>query len=116
MPPTLTQMQQGVFPYYRKSFAPGTAPANNAGTTNAICAYGQPSPIIPFNPPMPTAPTVTTFNPSAANSNWRDTTTSSDLTAASPVIGTNGFLLGASTAPGALTDQSCIHWTADAGL
>ena len=61
--------------YYVKTFDDQTAPAQNAGTTNAAGARAtvtaQP---IQFNWCLPetmrATPTVTTYNPSAANANW----------------------------------------------
>ena len=61
--------------YYAKTFAQGTAPAQNAGSTNAIvvraATTGQPISAqwkLPVT--MRAAPTLTTFNTIAANANW----------------------------------------------
>ena len=72
---------QACYRYYAKTFAYQTAPAQNAGTTNAAEARatvtGQP---IQFNwclsGTMRGSPTVTTYNPSAANANWSANPTS----------------------------------------
>jgi hypothetical protein len=61
--------------YYAKTFEQGTAPAQNATTTNAIACRasvtGQPITgqwKLPVS--MRSQPTVTTFNPTALNANW----------------------------------------------
>ena len=61
--------------YYAKTFLQGTAPAQNAGSANAINvrATVNSQPIsaqwkLPVT--MRATPTLTTFNPSAANANW----------------------------------------------
>ncbi len=108
--------------FFRSSFPDGTAPAQNAGVAGASCANGaNPSIALTFSPPMMKAGTVTTFNPSAANANWRDTTAGSDLTVVVPTGGaagtastTSAFIGSSSAATG--TDTSCIHYTIDGGL
>lgn len=64
--------------FYWKSFAMATAPAQSAGTTNAITTRsrngtgaGGVGTIVAFPGRMFAAPSVTTYNPSAANANWR---------------------------------------------
>jgi hypothetical protein len=108
--------------YYRKSFPQGTKPAQNAGTAGAACvtnpiANGQPSIALSF-PPMWGSPTVTTYNPSAANANWRDTTASSDVAVSVPATATSagGVLLATGAAIATLGDLACLHYTLDAGL
>jgi hypothetical protein len=73
--------------YYAKTFLQETAPAQNAGTTNAIFSRatvaGQPITAhwkLPVT--MRAAPTLTTFNPSAANANWA-------ANPSSPVVASN---------------------------
>jgi hypothetical protein len=72
--------------YFQTSFPIGTAPAQNAGGTGAIY-FESPAGSAPascqvvFPVQMRTTPsTFTTFNPSAANANWRNITASSDIT------------------------------------
>jgi hypothetical protein len=66
-------------------------------------------------------PTITTYNPSAANANWRDTTAAADVTVNVPSSGAGastavGALIGASGTSATAGNVSCIHWTQDAGL
>jgi hypothetical protein len=61
---------------YRKTFPPGIAPAQNAGMAGALCdlapATGSLASVYwKLDPPMVATPRVTTYNPSAANANWR---------------------------------------------
>ena len=121
-PPTYAQMLVNAQRFYRTSFPVGTAPVQNAGVAGASCVNGaNPSIFIPLNPPMNAGGTLTTYNPSAANANWRDTTAGSDLTAVVPTgasagaPSTSGAFIGSSTAT-AGTDISCIQWAIDAGL
>lgn len=109
---------------FRTSFPYGTAPAQNAGLAGAITtrnpiAAGDPSAYVPFNPPMMSAPTVTTYNPSAANANWRDITAGSDVTVtvdAPATKGPGGVVIGTSGTVATLGDYLGIHYAADAGL
>lgn len=69
--------------HYCKTFPYATAPAQNAGIANAIssqdlnaagsAAYG-PTVFWQFPVQMRVTPTITTYNPSAANANWREPT------------------------------------------
>lgn len=110
--------------YYRKSFPAGTAPAQSAGVTGAICvknpiALGDPSVYVAFAPQMMAAPTIVTFNPSAANANWRDVTAASDATVSvdpATAKGPSGVLLATSGAITTLGDVLAIHYTAQAEL
>jgi hypothetical protein len=71
--------------YYAKTFPYATAPAQNAGATNSL-AQRPPagnyavSVRWTFPVPMRTTPTVVTYNPSAANANFRDSTAATDVT------------------------------------
>lgn len=115
--------------YYEKSFDVGTAPAQNAGLTNAIRLgqlragtsvnehCGQP---ISYQRvkryDSNAAPTVTTFNPSAANAQIRNVTDSADG-ANTTVVQNNkhGFSISYDTsAAGARGEQYAIHYTCDA--
>lgn len=110
--------------YYRKSFPAGTAPAQSAGVTGAICvknpiALGDPSVYVAFAPQMMAAPTIVTFNPSAANANWRDTTAAADVTVSvdpATAKGPSGVLLATSGTVTTLGDVLAIHYTAQAEL
>ncbi len=109
--------------YYRKSFVAGTAPAQNAGVSGATVsvqaiagAVAQQFKAITFSPPMWKAPTVTLYNPSAANAQIRNTTTNADWTAsAAASITTNGMTINGTGAAGsAAGDNGAVHYTANA--
>jgi len=107
--------------YYTKSFLAGTVPAQNAGTAGAFCvqnttAGGTPSFLWTFPQQMRLAPTITTYNPSAANANWRDITTGTDVAVSvnsDGLLSTNSVLIS-TAAPVAGIDTLCIHATASA--
>jgi len=111
-----------VYRYYAKTFPIGTVPAQNAGTSGAICAtYSQmallPVPGVEWTYPtqMRAVPSITLYNPSAANANWRDTTAGADVTATSNPDGLQNTLqnlIGAATAPA--SDNLCIQAVANA--
>lgn len=113
---------------YQKTFLTGTAPAQNvASVVNAITvknpiALGDPSVYWQLDPPMTTmvnsTPTVTTYNPSAGNANWRDITAGADATVSvdpATTKGPNGVLIATSGTVTTLGDVLAIHATADAG-
>lgn len=110
--------------FYQKTFQPGTAPAQSAGVTGAITvknpiALGDPSEWWQFVPKMAGTPTITTYNPSAANANWRDITAGADSTVSvdpSTTIGASGVLIATSGTVTTLGDVLAIHATANAGL
>lgn len=110
--------------YYRKSFPPGTAPAQSAGVAGAICvknpiALGDPSTYVAFSPTMMATPSITTFNPSAANANWRDVTAASDVTVSvdpASALGPGGVLFATSGTITTLGDVLAIHYTAQSEL
>lgn len=110
--------------HFQTSFPYGTAPAQSGGVAGAITvknpiALGDPSAYIEFEPPMRVAPTITTYNPSAGNANWRDVTAAADATVSvDPVtsIGPSGVLLATSGTITSLGDILCIHHSADAGI
>ena len=70
--------------YYWKSFPYATAPAQNAGTAGAIvyraaiAGIANHSRQVTFPVLMRAAPTVITYNPAAANANWRNLNTAAD--------------------------------------
>lgn len=110
--------------YLRKSFPVGTAVAQSAGVTGAVTvknpiALGDPSIWVPFEVPMASSPTIVTYNPSAANANWRDITASADVTVSVDPASTKsaqGVLLATSGTVTTLGDVLGIHYTADARL
>jgi hypothetical protein len=112
---------------YFKTFPPGVAPAQSAGVAGALCtknpiANGDPSLFWQWPTPMIgiVAPTVTTYNPSAANANWRNVTAGADATVskdpASALSESTGVLLATSGTVASLGDILCIHAVADAAL
>lgn len=109
---------------YQKTFPSGTVPAQSAGVAGAITvknpiAAGEPSYWWQFTQQMAKTPAITTYNPSVANANWRDITTSSDITVSvdpATTIGTNGVLLATSVTVATLGDILSIHAVADARI
>lgn len=112
--------------YYFKSFQYATAPAQNAGIAGCIrFMAGKAGATTEFTLTrypvhMRTTPTVTTYNPSAANAQVRDSTAAADCssTTVTATIGTEDAVGihctgNASTAVGNLLD---VHITADAEL
>jgi hypothetical protein len=107
--------------YFTMSFSQGTAPAQNAGTTNAITGQGQAASApayayAPFKTTMRATPTITTYNPSAANANWRNTTAGSDINVAVSNTGDSGTFIGSNTQVLAQYAICAIHYTASAEL
>lgn len=110
--------------FYQKTFPDGTAPAQNAGVTGAITvknpiALGDPSEWLQFIPKMRATPTITTYNPSATNANWRDITAAADATVSvdpSTTIGQSGVLIATTGTVTTLGDVLAIHVVADARL
>jgi hypothetical protein len=114
--------------FYQKTFGVEAAPAQNAGAgtgelTSALWKAGAAveAAIIPwrFTPEMRAAPTVTTFNPSAANAEARQTGgTASDLTAtaAGSTTATQTVITATGVGTGVAGDRTAVHATADAEL
>jgi hypothetical protein len=105
--------------YYEKSFPVGTAVAQNSGVTtncvgflsSAAASFGN---SVQFRARKRASPTVTTYNPSASNASWRDTTNSADRTFVGGAANDNSFFCyGSSGASGA---DNRIHWTASARM
>ena len=69
---------------------------------------------VEFDNNMRAAPTITTYNPSAANANWRDTTNGADRTVTVSDQSESGFVL--TGAAGAAAASNYIHWQASADL
>ena len=116
---------------YWKTFPPGTVPAQNAGLGGAACVIAPVANSVVslnFRPPAPMwrtlgdmfypTPTVTTYNPSAANANWRDVTGSADIAATvdpSTAIGPTGVEV-TSASEATLGHNLCIHAVLDGSL
>lgn len=112
--------------YYYKSFPNTTAPVQNVGSTTGAAAYRaggtggsvSESQVVQFPNPMAATPTMTYYNPSAANSNWRNVTGSSDSgTSSTGMASTRGCTISDSGAVGvSIGNLLAIHFTADARL
>jgi hypothetical protein len=112
--------------FYEKSFAAGTAPAQNVGTNTAESTFRavatgaaiNGSPQIRFRIRKRATPNVTIYNPAAANAQVRDETAGADC--ASSAIGrqsVNGFDVGCTGAAGtAVGNVLGIHWIASSRL
>lgn len=112
--------------YYEKSFPQATAPAQNVGSSAGSHLFPQvvaasttmAVPGVRFSVTKRTSPTITFFNPLAANAQIRNTTSNTDFTATT--INTSndtGFgLTGISPAATAAGNSCSLHWTADAEL
>jgi hypothetical protein len=104
--------------YYFKTFAQGTAPAQNVSANNLLLTSGTSNYVsgIIFPVAMRTAPsTITTFNPFAANANFRVPGSATDIT----ITGSSGsdwgitnFGTSGATAP----FNAHAHFTASAEL
>jgi hypothetical protein len=112
--------------YYQKSFNYATAPVQNVGvatgeqmfTANAAGAVTQSSASIYRGTPMRTQPTITLYNPAAANAQVRNITDAADLTASVTAINseTKFIVQATGTAGTAVGELLAVHWTANAEL
>jgi hypothetical protein len=110
--------------YFWKTFSNGVAPAQGAGLAGSFnisnpIAVGEPSGYIAAPVTMAAVPMCTTYNPSAANANWRDVTASADVVASvdpATAIGTRGLLLATSGTVTTLGDVLAIHVACDVGF
>jgi hypothetical protein len=104
--------------HFRKSFALATAPAQNAGVTGAMATISHVAAatfgVRVHHDPMRIAPLITTYNPSAANANWRDTTAGADRTVSVGTASETGFFITGSS--GAAGSSNYIHFIEDARL
>jgi hypothetical protein len=110
--------------YYAKSYRlavpPGTTPDLNGvavyvAQRAGVAENGQ---VVYLPVKMRTIPTVTYYNPHAANAKWRNTDLAADSGVAQP-LGTGEDRFGISNpqvAGDRLNDNMNIHWTADAEL
>jgi hypothetical protein len=108
--------------YYWKTFPLATTPAQNAGVTGAFgfgvlaangnAAYSGAS----FPIRMRIAPTLTGFNPSAANAQARNTTNNADFSSTVFTANEWGFFFTATAGNWGVGSQSYIHLTATAEL
>lgn len=110
--------------WFEKTFPYSTAPAQSAGVTGAITvknpiALGDPSELWQYKVTKRATPTITTYNPSAANANWRDITAAGDATVSvdpGATVGPGSVHIATSGTVATLGDVLAIHATAQAGL
>ena len=112
--------------YFQKSFAYATAPAQNVGTNTGELIFPQhvgASSVFNaegtnFIQRFRAAPTVTYYNPAAANAQVRNTNTNTDCTSTgSTQIGEYQFTITAQTPAGSATSETLrVHWSATAEL
>lgn len=109
--------------FYEKSFELATTPAQNVGSFsgcawNTITVAGA-NPVhipVPFRVRKRVAPTITLYNPAAANAQARNASTSADLASTTASnVSENGFRVGATgDASGADGHYAGVHWAASA--
>lgn len=112
--------------YYQKSFAYATAAAQNVGVNTGELIFPQHvGAASVFNAEgtnlqkrMRTAPTLTYYNPAAANAQVRNTNTNTDCTGTgSTQIGEYQFTITATTPAGSATSETLrVHWAAEAEI
>lgn len=102
--------------YFYKTFI-GVVPAQNAGVTGAFCSQQLDNQLV-FPVSMRIPPTIITYNPNAANINWRDVTASVDTTVtvnpnSDETVDQVNIVSSAIPTPG---DIICIQATANARM
>ena len=112
--------------YYGKSFSYATAPAQNIGSnagamifTQAIAgASVQTAPGVWYKVTKRVAPTVTLYNPLAANGQIRNESAGNDWTGTTiAVVGDTGFqVIGTPPVGSVQGSTAAFHWSADAEL
>jgi hypothetical protein len=111
--------------YYFKTFAQATAPAQNAGTTGCIlvpqvvaAAVDQTVTNVRFPVTMRATPTITIFNPLAANAQFRNINNGLDWSASvATVTGDSGVgFQGTGSVASSAGDRCAFHFTAEIEL
>jgi hypothetical protein len=108
--------------YYQKSFPMDVAPAQNIGGNGALYCQGHAanapaSGFVIFPTPMRDTPSIfTTYNPSAANANWRNLATATDINKVLFSSSSSGFFLYSNTQVLSQYQVAAIHWSAHAEL
>lgn len=111
--------------YYEKSFVPGVVAAQNVGSNLGASTYyvgvagiNKNGVRESFKVPKAKTPALTTYNPAAANANWRNITLAADSgVPVQDIVDANGFSLGNPQIVSDLVGGLCgIHWVADARL
>jgi hypothetical protein len=110
---------------YRKSFTYATVPVQNAGALTGeslwsagVAGAAAEKYYVFFGNTMRAAPTITFYNPAAANANCRDETAAADGAAgASSNVSEKGFFITCNgNAATAVNNTMGIHWVADIRL
>lgn len=111
--------------FYQKTFVYSTAPAQNVGAStneyyNRAVSAGATSNTIPIyvSPALRATPTVTLFNPGAANAQIRDETAGADYTStsAAAISRATFVVIGTGPAGGSVGNRMGIHFTAEAEI
>jgi len=110
--------------YYEKSFPSATAPAQNGGVAGSskhpqvvAASTLQYCATVPFKVAKRIAPTVTLYNPSAANAQARNVVTGTDCSTTANTAYENGFDWQVTSPAGsAVGQQLAVHWAADAEI
>lgn len=111
--------------YFQKTFPQGTAVQQNSGTSLGAIGYRATNAgavntggIYSYSATMRTAPTVTGYNPAAANANWRNFTDAADSASFSAEqIGDSGMLWFNNQVGGdGVGERIQVHVTLDARL
>lgn len=122
-PPSVGDELQKCMRYYEKTFNSGVVPAQDVKigkgdiilpvNTSALTATNM---VVEwrFRVPKRAAPTITTYNPDAANANWRNSALGADYTANVDNISETSATMRASNVAAGL--WAIIHATADAEL
>jgi hypothetical protein len=124
--PPISTIWQDCLRQYQKSFLYATAPAQNAGSGTGEWRVGafkagaanEIMGTVRLAVPMRTSPTVTLYNPAAANAQARDLDAGGDLssTTAANITEQSFEIKGTGNASTAVGNELAVHWTAEAPL
>lgn len=105
--------------FFQKSFDYTVAPAQNTANQSGCFLYNNFSTIntawVPFQRRMRVAPTVTYYNPNAANNSWRDIDNNADRATTADAVSEIGHAVRSGAFAGTAV-RNLIHWSADAEL
>jgi len=111
--------------YFDMNFPQGTTPVQNLGSglyqfaAQIAGAASQRSSNIPFRVTMRTNPTITLYNPNAANAQVRDAIAAADCSSSTVVLNSSNsaFCVNCTGAAGTAVGNSLqVNWTADAEI
>lgn len=110
--------------FFQKSFDLATAPVTGSGTVNGALGYNAVLAgvhtyglSVQFPVIMRAVPTITFFNPTLTNNNWRNTVGTDSGAAATANVGQSGFVAQNPQVSGdAVGNQFNVHWQADARI